>query len=792
MIEFIYLPWTVGIAFFLAQGLIVVAQPRLCDMKDYEIVAVAPLGTSINLSVCLIAEAFDLQFPVVKVDNQWIAKHQQTLNASFSWQKNNGSIPDVYFLTLYIQNITVFDYGEWTVRLNTASDLGLNFNFTVNPSDNKMFKFYLGESQEVICEVNWFPKKIEIKNKLTGHVLRIFSNDNQIEETKTVYDLSPSFGRECLKSGVYSCAVTDFKNRMYEKDLVIRTPGCPVMFCCENKTSELIATINETVNLTLCLFYNDNIDIVGVFIQSIRFTWKEDFKSDSYLLLHLFIHNVDASFAGYHTIEIITVNSRTNKRENLNKILFLWTLKDLIFCDKTSNYSEFFMVEKGNFKTGICFIGFYGDIKSARIKRRHEQVRTLNEKEEIQTVLKPYTSDHYLLQIDILNILVFPQEYEVELKTFSFSVYIYKFKVILKGRLERCENEQHYSFFSANQFGNLVMHFCFLTDYETDDMDYCFINNKRYPINEFEYDRDISVCVDQAKRNQQYYMQIYLHNISFSSLGENWYSLKITPVHYHSLLYNFYVKMNQEKDFEAINCDGGLLKMFYYTNLKDNLTVCVKFVSSGQKYSCFDRIYYKLIGEKGFNDSQLNNIFIRFSSSEITVDIINIADYNFGRYDVRLHTCGFSSSIFEYTFYLKYNQDLDLPSSVCKNGTVNFTLETHEGEASLCFRSFGDVDRSIIINNKSVPITRTISKQNHNVDNWRDVQGNGFLVFSRWSKEWRIRYIQIYMSTSNISHIYIKQTSSNRVLVYNLQIPVINKYIEYNTTCEGDGICIIQ
>ncbi|KAK6964049.1 hypothetical protein BgiMline_031249, partial [Biomphalaria glabrata] len=103
-------------------------------MEDYEIVAVAPLGTSINLSVCVIAAVFDSQFPVVKVDNQWKAKDQETLSTSFSWQKNNGSTQDVYILTLFIQNITVFDYGEWTVRLITAPDLGLNFNFTVNPS----------------------------------------------------------------------------------------------------------------------------------------------------------------------------------------------------------------------------------------------------------------------------------------------------------------------------------------------------------------------------------------------------------------------------------------------------------------------------------------------------------------------------------------------------------------------------------------------------------------------------------------------------------------------------------
>ncbi|KAI8779727.1 hypothetical protein BgiBS90_018921, partial [Biomphalaria glabrata] len=725
MKEFLFL-WTVTIVFLLVE-----AHPRLCDLKDYERTVVAPLGTSMNLSLCVIATVLDLQFPVVKLNNQSIPKYQETLNTSFSWQENNVSSPDVYTLTLYIKNVTVFDYGEWTLRLITAPDLWLNLNISINPSENRIFYFYMEDSDVAACEVNWFPKQIELKNKLTGQVL--VKNNNRLKERRTVYGFLSTIG--CENSGLYSCVSTDFRNRTYEKELLIRNPGCPVQFCDTLKTTELIATINKAVNMTLCLFYNDNIDVVLAHVEniSIDMDWEVDPRSDKYLQLQLLFYDVQETFAGNHAIEIITVTKRTHKIQSLTRILEVYILKDVLFCDKNSNHSELYVSKSDIFVTEICLMGFYKDIKTARIKRIDNTKRSLYLKENIQ------------------------------------SLYV-KFKVILKGHLELCKHESNESVFSSHPFGDQVIHVCFLTDYTMDHMDHCFINNKRYPINEFAYDRDISVSVDQIKRNHQYFLQIYLHNVS---IVDQIYALKLAPIYYHSLVYSFYTQIKQEKDLELVNCDGRSMKVVYYTSLLENLTVCAQIVLSGEKYSCIKSADYELIGNEGHDNHEFNNIFIKFGSGQITVDIINVTEYNFGRYDVRLHMCG---NYFEkYTFYLVYNEEL--PSSVCKNGTVNFSLQTQpEEEVSLCFKSFGGIDRSILINNRSVPITSPMSRQ-------CNVESNGFTVFSRWIKKWRTHYIQIYMPTANLNYVHIEQTLSNRVLVYKL-IPVINEYTEYNITRE--------
>ncbi|KAK0069051.1 hypothetical protein Bpfe_001233, partial [Biomphalaria pfeifferi] len=343
--------------------------------------------------------------------------------------------------------------------------------------------------------------------------------------------------------------------------------------------------------------------------------------------------------------------------------------------------------------------------------------------------------------------------------------------------LELCKQERNDFVFSSRLFGDLVIHVCFLTDYTIDDMDHCFINNKTYPINKFAYERDISVSVDQIKRNHQYFMQIYLHNVS---IVDQIYALKLTPIYYHSLVYSFYTRLKQEKDLELVNCEGRSMKVVYYTSLHENLTVCAKILLSGEKYSCIKSADYELIGNDGLDNHGFNNIFIKFGSGQITVDIINVTDYNVGRYDFRLHMCG--NYIEKYTFYLVYNEEL--PSSVCKNGTVNFSLQTQpEEEVSLCFKIFGGIDRSILINNRSVPITSPMSRH-RNEENLREVQSNCFTVFSRWIKKWKTHYIQIYLPKANLNYIHIEQTTSNRVLVYKL-IPVINEYTEYNITHEG-------
>ncbi|KAK0069050.1 hypothetical protein Bpfe_001232, partial [Biomphalaria pfeifferi] len=193
---------------------------------------------------------------------------------------------------------------------------------------NRIFYFYKNDSDVATCEVNWFPKQIELKYKLTGQVLKLVRNNDRMWERRTVYVFLSTVGIECENSGLYSCVSTDFRNRTYEKELLIRNPGCPVQFCDTFKITELIATINKAVNMTLCLFYNDNIDVVLVHVHniSVDLDWEVDQRSDKYFLLQLLFHDVQETFAGNHTIKIITVTKRTHQSQSLTRILEVYIL----------------------------------------------------------------------------------------------------------------------------------------------------------------------------------------------------------------------------------------------------------------------------------------------------------------------------------------------------------------------------------------------------------------------------------------------------------------------------------
>ncbi|KAI8779732.1 hypothetical protein BgiBS90_018926, partial [Biomphalaria glabrata] len=98
----------------------------------------------------------------------------------------------------------------------------------------------------------------------------------------------------------------------------------PAKFCDENKRTIYNTTIDGTLNFNLCLFYNDDVDIVNVNIQKMSYEWQVALVNESYLLLHINIDNIHESLAGDHTIEITVVNARTFRTQRLNRTLTLF------------------------------------------------------------------------------------------------------------------------------------------------------------------------------------------------------------------------------------------------------------------------------------------------------------------------------------------------------------------------------------------------------------------------------------------------------------------------------------
>uniref|UniRef100_A0A2C9LQ57 Uncharacterized protein n=2 Tax=Biomphalaria glabrata TaxID=6526 RepID=A0A2C9LQ57_BIOGL len=231
----------------------------------------------------------------------------------------------------------VFRKGSFSLRKCVyIYFMTLSWNFA---NGQYIFKFYSEDNDGLRCHVNFFPKIIKIINEFTGRVMIIKNNTNRMEETTSVDGSFQQTDMECENTGVYICVVTDFNNNVNQRKLVKTSPGCPVKFCDATYRTILNTAVNTAVNFSLCLFYNDNIELVAVNTPTeyIQLVSKNYYGSENYLLLHFLIDNVHQSFPGNHTIEIITVNKRSEKRETLNRMITLVTHSKYLMYRKVSN-----------------------------------------------------------------------------------------------------------------------------------------------------------------------------------------------------------------------------------------------------------------------------------------------------------------------------------------------------------------------------------------------------------------------------------------------------------------------
>ncbi|KAK6964053.1 hypothetical protein BgiMline_031253, partial [Biomphalaria glabrata] len=110
-------------------------QPELCDSNDATKTIVATIGTSINFSVCVLANISSPRFPLLKVNNVWLSRdHEGQNNQRFTWENTNVSTPDVFSLRIYIRNITVYQYGKLAIKLLISENSGLDLHWTIIPS----------------------------------------------------------------------------------------------------------------------------------------------------------------------------------------------------------------------------------------------------------------------------------------------------------------------------------------------------------------------------------------------------------------------------------------------------------------------------------------------------------------------------------------------------------------------------------------------------------------------------------------------------------------------------------
>ncbi|KAK0069049.1 hypothetical protein Bpfe_001231 [Biomphalaria pfeifferi] len=736
-------------------------QLQLCNYGDSNRTVVAPLGSSTNVSICVISNISESQFPILKFNNTWIYRNRDSSkNIRFTWEKYTSGT-NVYSLTLFIQNITLDHYGNWTLRLIGPAGLGFDLLMKIIPSGQFIFKFYLEDNDGLRCHVNFFQKIIKIINGFTGRVMIIKTITDRMEETTSVYGSFQQTDMECENTGVYICVVTDLKNNVNQRKLVKTSPGCPVKFCDATYRTILDATVNTAVNFSLCLFYNDNIELVAVNTPTeyIKLVSENYYERENYLLLHFLIDNVHQSFPGNHTIELITVNERSDKRESLNRMITVITHTTFELCNATSNNTQLMASLDQNITMEICIKGFSKYLKSVAINERIFNLSDTSVQSGKQVVIRTNSSETYFLQVTIFNIQQdTPTSYNVKLKSIYQDVQLLRFRIQLEDYLSLCEKEKNFTSIKTQMYGTVTIHICYITN--SGPLQYCGVDNEVYTINDSEDKEDIYVSVEQFNIGSKYFMQIYIRNVIQAKV----HRVLLKTSKSRSLSYAVNVSISAAEDYELKSCEGHEIKTYYYAQLNMNMSICVLFSAYWKHKARIQLLYI----HHGLANTSMQEI--RQNGSQVFINVINVTEYNFGRYDLTFTIC--DNTTIEYTFYFIHDV-LSLPSSLCNGGNTNIRIEaSRDSLLTICFRTFGHLDRAITINNINVPIVSNFRNHQNSLRCISNLtlDSKNILVYSNWNQQLVTRYIQIEFVPTNSQEMNIQFDSSNRIVIYNISL----------------------
>ncbi|XP_055866936.1 uncharacterized protein LOC106053178 [Biomphalaria glabrata] len=613
----------------------------------------------------------------------------------------------------------------------------------------------------------------------------IKNKTNRMEETTSVDGSLPQTGMECENTGVYICVVTDFNNNVNQRKLVKTSPGCPVKFCDATYRTILNAAVNTAVNFSLCLFYNDNIELVAVNTPTeyIQLVSKSYYKSENYLLLHFLIDNVHQSFPGNHTIEIITVNKRSEKRETLNRMITLVTQTTFELCNATSNNTQLMASLDQNITMEICIKGSSKYLKSVTINERIFNLSDTSVQSGKQVVIRTNSSETYFLQVTIFNIQQdTPTSYNVKLKSIYQDVMLFRFRINLEDSLNLCEKEKNFTSIKTQMYGTVTIHICYITN--SGPLEYCGIDNELYRINDPEDKEDIYVSVEQFHIGSKYFMQIYFRNVTQTKV----HSVLLKTSKSRSLRSAVNVSISAAEDYEFKSCVGHEIKTYYYAQLTMNMSICVLVSASGKHQARIQQLPYIHHGLANTSMQEISNVNISQNGTRVIFNVINVTEYNFGRYDLKFTIC--DNTTIEYTFYLIHDV-LSLPSSLCNGGNTNIRIEaSRDSLLTICFRTFGHLDRAITINNIRVPIVSNFRGHQNSLRSISNLtlDSKNILVYSSWNQQLVTRYIQIELVPTKSQEMKIEFDSINRILIYNISLngtqPEGNEASENNRTNE--------
>ncbi|KAK0066758.1 hypothetical protein Bpfe_003493 [Biomphalaria pfeifferi] len=731
-------------------------QLQLCDRPNHVSTKtdIAPLHSSIQLRLCLVANITRSKFPILRINNCLIGLNHNDQCQNFAWQRESTKRNEL-ILTITLLNVTVHEYGDNDIFVHTGlGAIGsetLYFKWTINPTGNHIHTFEAKRLQtadeeidKITCKASWYPQMIIISNNVTGKILNVVNNTIKQTENRS---LSSDFvENESSDSTVFKCEVISFRGISNFKYLDLTNICLPKLCEGEHFVHSVNSTSGVAVNVTLCLVHNKELGNQNINVSfspkgNVAFSLKVIHTRHNIYNINLTLSNLTNKDSGDYTAKITVSNINIMFEQKIQ--MFIYDPPQL--CERSNNNTVIHTDLYGNLSISFCVSSTRPFQNKILVNKRVLDHRLSSSFYKKNMSTTEYNCTLHLHNVSPLN----ATKYKVSLFTDLGFEFLYVFDLKINCCLDLCNNQESQVEAKYRIGSQTVVHICLVSDLK---INHIGIDNVVYDVNVENY-TTLSVSLDsmyRQERSSHYsYIQIYFRNSSL--LNKKNYKITVKPSEkcYKDLLLTFQ-KMDVP-DFE--DCWKQQLKKYYFLRLGSNVTItfCIK----KSQYSINRAgITLNAIGHK-----KCGNINVSLHENEpnqykIEIQFINIKIENFARYEVSVN---FSGDVFiRNTFYLI--QDIEVQKSVCKTDSANQRHIDNPANSTFCLKTFGTLDTSVTINNE----TFSISTNNN----------SRILVARKLDKGEGINYLQVQILDESLEKYILQMPSSSKE--YTLQLAIFS------------------
>ncbi|CAL1537032.1 unnamed protein product [Lymnaea stagnalis] len=732
----------------------------LCSDEDMGNPLNASLGSTMKFAVCIEAELYSLNYPVVHYQDKWILVDRSHDKFEFTVdRKQSTDSRHVILFTVY--NITVEDYGPNELKILTQPNRGLDYTFYINPPGAHEVDFMRLQDEVntslLSCYSSWYPRSVSIRKKWSTASKQVVDNTKDISE-RFALDLLVS---SCSETGTYECNITDFDGAVTTKELQVNFHQCPPRLCdWQSSDLTIIAEVNDTVKTAVCLFAAEKFDIQHWLMNENNTTASSNFvvshttANDGMFYRYINITVEKVRDVDYGEFNLLIMTSSTGSSVHNVKIN-LKSKYSTDFCNETLNNSTL-EANIGQTKTvSFCVQSAEGLQNVIEINKRNYTISN----DTIQSlkyglVLHRAEKGKYLFAIDIFNVKSNAAlNYTVKVHSNFGLTLIYRFSLRLKnGSLKLCKRENN--IFTAKLHATAVIHICVTTDagigsYLALDNNVGHNSTVLIPVNGSSRKEKYGASAHSKSDNAttDYFIQVYIRNVTPEDFRE--YRITIKPILNLELKYEFTLEAPMDTTPEF--CESEIPKLYYFSTVAENfmLSFCVRTDDAVDDHVWVNEHAHLRKQQTGHvitAHKRLRNP----KRHLLTFTFTNITVANFTKYDIRLQFHASEELLF--TFYLL--EDKGVPALPCPGCTTNPAISsTIGGKALFCFIIYGAMDSDIIINNQTYPIDA------------RHHEPVKFELESQWSETRRINYMKLE----------VNDIDEGDFTKYDLRLPSIDK-----------------